>query len=151
MQTFYDILDTLKDQLELDTNVNTVSQGAIDDIDTIKQSMYPLSHIMVNQATIEVNVWRFNVTIFCMDCVDINNDVATDNFRGNDNEQDVLNTQLAVFNRVYAVLTKGANAGQFRIDGNPTCEPFTERFENYLAGWACTFDILIPNVMTYCD
>ena len=81
MQTFYDILDTLKDQLELDTNVNTVSQGAIDDIDIIKQSMYPIAHIMVNQATIEVNVWRFNVTIFCMDVVDINNDLATNSIK----------------------------------------------------------------------
>ena len=35
-------------------------------------------------------------------------------------------------------------------DGNPTCEPFVDRFENKLAGWTMTADILIPNSMTIC-
>lgn len=150
MQAFYDVLDTIKDQLALDVNVTTVTQGAIDDIDLVKQTMYPLSHIMVNSASPERNVWRFNITVFCMDIVDKSKDSTTDIFVGNDNEQDVLNSQLAVIGRLHAVLTKGENAGTFTIDGFPTCEPFTERFSNYLAGWACTFDILMPNVSTKC-
>lgn len=48
------------------------------------------------------------------------------------------------------------NRGDLRNDnyelmGNPTFEPFTERFENDLAGWALTFDILVRNDMTICD
>ena len=38
----------------------------------------------------------------------------------------------------------------FVVDGNPSCEPFTERFENLLAGWTMTFDVLVPNEMTIC-
>ena len=150
MSKVYEVLTTLKTQLEADDFVNTVSQGSIDDIDNIKQTMFPLSHIMINQATIEGSVWRYSITIFCMDIVDKSPISTTDEFVGNDNEMDVLNTQLAVFNRVHEVLVRGANAGTFQMDGNPTCEPFTERFENYLAGWACTFYLLIPNDMSKC-
>ena len=47
-------------------------------------------------------------------------------------------------------ITKGSNKGSYDIISNPVCEPFTERFENYLAGWAITFDLAMPNTMTYC-
>jgi hypothetical protein len=39
---------------------------------------------------------------------------------------------------------------KFQVDGSPTCEPFTELFENKLAGFTMTCDILIPNDMTIC-
>jgi hypothetical protein len=87
-----------------------------------------------------------------MDVVDISKDETTNIFIGNDNEQDVLNTQITILNRVYDKLIRGdyfTNSGI--IDGNPTCEPFIERFENNLAGWTMTFDYLIGNEMTICD
>ena len=92
MTVFYDVIDTIKTQLALDTNVNTVTEGQIDDIDLIKATMFPLSHIMVNNASIEGSTIRVNVTVFCMDVVDISKTSTTDIFIGNDNEQDVLNT-----------------------------------------------------------
>ena len=33
---------------------------------------------------------------------------------------------------------------------NATCEPFTERFDNVLAGWAVTLTIGTKDEMTYC-
>jgi len=33
----------------------------------------------------------------------------------------------------------------YQLDGNPTCVPFSERFENLLAGWTATFDVLLAN------
>jgi hypothetical protein len=87
-----------------------------------------------------------------MDIVDKSKEIETDVFIGNDNEHDVLNTQLAVLNRLLEVLRRGSLSREFyQLDGNVSCEPFTERFENYLAGWTATFDVLIPNTMTACD
>jgi hypothetical protein len=37
------------------------------------------------------------------------------------------------------------------IDGTPNLEPFTDRFENKLAGWAMTFDVIMMSEMTVCD
>lgn len=150
MTGYYNILTTIKEQLEQDDFVNTVTEGDIFEIDLSKQTIFPLSHVMVNNVTRESSVLRFNVTVMCMDIVDKSKEETTDIFRGNDNEQDVLNTQLAVVLRMLEIFDRGENVRTFRIDGDPSIEPFTERFENYLAGWAVTFDILIPNDMTIC-
>ena len=150
--SYYDILNTIKTELQNTNLVTTVSQGDIFRIDLSKQTLFPLSHVMVNNATFEGNVIRYNISIIAMDIVDISKDETTDIFIGNDNEQDVLNTQITMLNRVYEKLTRGdffSNLGI--IDGNPTCEPFIERFENNLAGWTMTFDYLVGNEMTVCN
>lgn len=150
--SYYALLNTIKAELESTNLVNTVTEGDIFRVDLSKQTIFPLSHIMVNNATFENNVIRYNVSIIAMDIVDIAKDETTDIFIGNDNEQDVLNTQITILNRVYDKLIRGdyfLNAGI--IDGNPTCEPFIERFENNLAGWTMTFDYLIGNEMTICN
>jgi hypothetical protein len=86
-----------------------------------------------------------------MDIVDISKNTVTDQFIGNDNEQDVLNTMFAVQNRLYDVLRRGdLYSDNFVTEGNATLEPFAERFENYLAGWTMTLDILMSNSMTIC-
>jgi hypothetical protein len=131
--------------------VNTVTEGDIFKVDLAKQTIFPLAHIMVNTATFEGNVIRFNVSLIAMDIVDISKEESVNSYLGNDNEQDVLNTQLVVLNRAYEVMRRGdLSSDLYQVDGNPTCEPFTERFENLLAGWTMTFDVLIPNEMSIC-
>jgi hypothetical protein len=151
MNGFYTIIDKLKAHLDADIFVNTVSEGDIFKVDLAKQTIFPLAHIMVNTATFEGNVIRFNVSLIAMDIVDISKDEVANIYLGNDNEQDVLNTQLVVLNRAYELMRRGElYRDLFEVDGNPTCEPFTERFENLLAGWTMTFDVLIPNEMSIC-
>jgi len=152
MTGFYNITTAIKNQLLQDRFCNSVTIGDIFEVDLSKQTIFPLSHIIVNNAALENNIWRFNMTVIAMDIVDKTKDLTTDKFRGNDNEHDVLNTQLAVLNRLFEILRRGSLYEEhYQLDGNPTLEPFTERFENYLAGWAGTFDVLIPNDMTACD
>jgi hypothetical protein len=151
MNGFYTIIDKLKAHLDADIFVNTVTEGDIFKVDLAKQTIFPLAHIMVNTATFEGSVIRFNVSLIAMDIVDISKDEVANIYLGNDNEQDVLNTQLVVLNRAYEVMRRGdMYTDLYQVDGNPSCEPFTERFENLLAGWTMTFDVLIPNEMSIC-
>ena len=151
MQAYYNILETIKDSLQSDVNVNTVTTGDIFDVDLAKQTIFPLSHLMVNSATKTGNVYTFNMSVMLMDIVDISNEETTDKFRGNDNETDVLNTQLAVGSRLVEMLARGGlRDDNYELSGTPSFEPFTERFENYLAGWSLNFEINIPNDMTIC-
>lgn len=151
MKGFYDITEALRYHFESDAIVNSVTEGDIFEVDLNKQTIFPLVHVMINNASFETNVVRFNVSLIAMDIVDISKKATTDIFRSNSNEQDVLNTQLEVLNRAYAMMLHGNLWDDgFVVDGNPTCEPFTERFENYLAGWTMTFDVLIPNEVTIC-
>ena len=148
---FYQITETIETQLLSDVNVNTVTTGDIFDIDLSKQSIFPLAHIIVNSVTLQEQVMSFNITVMAMDIVDESKEATTDIFRGNNNEQDVLNTQLAVLNKLIMVLRRGdLYSDKFQLVGDPTLEPFYERFENRLAGYAATMDVIIHNDITIC-
>lgn len=150
MQTFYNIVGKIKTLLEADDFVNTVTKGLRSDIDTQKQNVYPLSHVQINQSSPEGSVWRFNITTFHLDQLNISKNPETDLYIGNDDEDDIFNTQLAVFNRMYEQLRKGSDTATYQMDGNPTCIPVMGEFDQGLTGWECTFEILTPNVMTSC-
>jgi hypothetical protein len=131
--------------------VNTVTTGDIYDIDLSKQSIFPLSHIIINNVTADESILTFNVSVLAMDVVDESKEKTTDIFRGNNNEQDVLNTQLQVINKLIQVLRKGnLYNDQYQLDGNANCEPFYERFENKMAGWSATFNVFVNNDITIC-
>ena len=152
MKGFYQITTTIKDQLYKDAFVNTVSSGDIFEIDLNKQTIFPLSHIIVNNAQYNGNVWVFNISVLCMDVVDFSKTEQTDQFLTNDNEQDVLHTQLMVINRLLEVLRRGSLFDDlYQLQGTPNCEPFVDRFENKIAGWTVTFDVMVSNEMTSCE
>lgn len=152
MKGFYNLTDKLKEALLAEPFVNTVTFGSLDDIDLNKQTIFPLSHIIVNNTTVGSKTLTFNVSILAMDIVDISKEATTDIFVGNDNEQDVLNTQLALLTRIINTLQRGDLYTElYQVEGNVNCEPFVDRFENKLAGWAATFDVVVQNDMTICD
>lgn len=151
MSGYYTLIDTLKALLIASPFVNQVTEGDLYDIDLSKQTIFPLSHIIVNNVSILPNVLKANISIIAMDIVDISKEEPTDLFKDNNNRQDVLNTQLIMLSRIVAQLTNGETfEDNYQLEGEPTCEPFTDRFENLLAGWTMTFDVLIPNEMTSC-
>ena len=148
---FYQITTTIKDNLLNDENVNTVTTGDITKIDLSKQTIYPLSHILVNNVSQEDQVLRFIISVFCMDIVDVSKDETINTFVGNNNEHDVLNTQLAVINKLIETLRSGTlYQSKYQLDGVVSCEPFYDRFENEVAGWVGTMDILIDNDINIC-
>jgi hypothetical protein len=151
MNGFYRVLDTIKDTLQADTNCNTVTYGDITQIDLSKQTIFPLSHIIVNSVRSGENIMTFNLSILAMDIVDVSKDEVTDIFVGNDNEQDVLNTQLTVLNKVIQKLRIGSlYSDKYQVQGDVSLEPFRDRFENQIAGWTATMDIIIENDVNVC-
>ena len=86
-----------------------------------------------------------------MDIVDISKTESVNVFDGNDNLLDVLNSQLAIASKMVTDLRRGdLYSDLVQIDGDALCEPFTDRFENKVAGWTVTFDLIVPNSMTIC-
>lgn len=151
IRSFYLLTQAIKDHLKNDPSVNTVSFGDITEIDLRKQTIFPLAHIMVNSVTNREQVLVYNLSIFVMDVIDVSKTETTDWFVGNDNEQDILNTCLNVLNKLAAVLRKGALfKDKYQLDADVTFEPFVERFDNNLAGFVGTFDILVTNDVDIC-
>ena len=134
-----------------DRNINTVTTGDITQINLRKQDIFPLGHIIINSVTIEEQVLRFNITLLTMDIVNMQKQETIDIFTGNTNEQDILNTQLSVINKIVQVLKRGTlYTNKYQLDGDPVCEPFFDRFENELVGWSANMDIIINNDITIC-
>ena len=151
MQGFYQVTQAIKDQLLTDPNVKSVTTGDITNIDLSKQTIFPLSHMIIGNVNNEDNVLRFSLSILAMDIVNVSKEQTEDIFIGNNNEQDILNTQLAVLNKLVQVLRGGdLHTNKYQLDGTPTFEPFYDRFENEIAGWALTFDVLIQNDISIC-
>ena len=67
---FYLLTETIEQQLLADVNVNTVTTGDIYDIDLSKQSIFPLSHIIINNVSVQESVLNFNISVLAMDVVD---------------------------------------------------------------------------------
>jgi hypothetical protein len=148
---YYLLTQTIKDALLGDINVNTVTEGDLFDVDLSKQSIFPLSHLIINSVTAQENVLRFNISILSMDIVDESKEPTTDIFIGNNNEQDVLNTQLAVLNKLVQTLRRGdLYNSNIELDGDASLEPFVDRFENKVAGWTATFDVFVNNDIEIC-
>ena len=151
MNGFYYAVSTLRDYLKNGGWVNTVTTGDIYEVDLAKQTIYPLVHIIVNNATPKENQLSFNISVLFMDLVDLSKQDNVNIFDNNDNLLDVLNTQLAIASRMITDLRRGELFTELvQLDGDALCEPFTDRFENKVAGWTVTFDLVVPNTMTIC-
>jgi len=148
---YYLVTETIKEQLLNDVNVNTVTTGDIYDVNLNKQDIFPLSHLIINTIIQGEQTLTFNVSIMSMDIVDQSKTETQDVFIGNNNLQDILNTQLAVLNKFVQVARMGTLfTQQYQVDSDVTLEPFYDRFENQLAGWTATFDIVIYNDIRIC-
>jgi hypothetical protein len=73
-------------------------------------------------------------------------------FRQDDtNLIDVYNTQLQIANALISHLNRGdLYRDMFQLVGEPTLEPFKDRFENELAGWSVDITIEVPNNFSIC-
>tara|TARA_R100000951_G_scaffold33257_1_gene28214 strand:+ start:925 stop:1395 length:471 start_codon:yes stop_codon:yes gene_type:complete len=148
---FYQLTETIKEQLLEDKNINTVTTGDITDVNLNKQDIFPMGHIIVNSVVDQEQVLRFNITVLAMDIVDQSKELTIDRFKGNANEQDILNTQLSVLNKLIQRLRMGdLYRDMYQLQSDPTLEPFYDRFENQLAGWSANMEVVIYNDIYIC-
>tara|TARA_R110000744_G_scaffold66219_5_gene135331 strand:+ start:204 stop:674 length:471 start_codon:yes stop_codon:yes gene_type:complete len=148
---FYQLTETIKTALLEDKDIETVSTGDITDVNLNKQDIFPLGHIIINSVIDEEQVLRFNISILACDIVNQSKELTVDRFTGNDNVQDILNTQLAVLNKLIQRLRMGnLYTEMYQLEGSPSLTPFYDRFENQLAGWTATMDIMIYNDIYIC-
>ena len=151
MKGFYNVLETIKTQLLSSKFCNTVTYGDIRDVDLAKKTVFPLSHFIVDSAQYGENTITFSINLLCMDLVDISKTSTIDHFTGNDNEQDVLNTQLqVVVNLLDALKIGNLYTTKYQLINEPSIEPFTKRFENLMAGWAVNIVVEVVNDNSIC-
>lgn len=147
MRAVYEVLDKIKDKLRQSPNIQTVSFGDIMEVDLNKTTIYPLAHIGMGDVSFQEHTLRINLNLLLLDIVDDNRDPSTeDEFYGNNNLQDILNTLLAEANILVSDLRRGSAYDElFEVESNISAEPFLDRFENQLAGWSLNIAVSFPN------
>jgi len=152
MNHVYDILDVLKDELRSHPSVNTVTYGDISELDLDKTTMFPLSHLLLDNASYGERTITFRIKVLCADVVDYNQTVSSfDEFYGNDNLHDVMNTQFQVINSLIMKLMRGdLFKANYSVSTTPVAEPFKEKYGNVLAGWTTELEIEVPNGVSIC-
>ena len=145
---YYEMLDTMKETLEANPLINTVSYGNIYDAANDKTTSFPLAHFKVNDAELTDNTFIFDMTLFICDLIDVSKEDATDKFRGNKNTMDVHNSTLASLSDAMLMFRrKGAMESGYALVGNPVMETFTHRFNADTAGWYADFRVEVTQRM----
>lgn len=147
MTEVYSILEEIKESISENGITNTVTHGNITDIDLDKTTMFPLAHIVMREVDFEEHTINFSLRIMCLDIIDYEKTKTDEDlFYGNNNLQDVLNTQLQVANLVVSSLRRGVlHNSLYQLDGSPKATILREVFENELAGWGLEVNIQVPN------
>lgn len=154
-QALYASIERLRNKLLEHPAVNTVTTGDLSEVDLDKQTMFPLAHIIINEASFTSTIINFDVSVLVMDIVQKDREsIAGEEpqiYEG-DNELYVLNNCLNVGNHLTDALFNGS-----LYDGNAyverstvTAEPFRDRFENIVAGFAFNFTLTIRNNIDRC-
>ena len=149
MTSFYDVIKSIKTYLQGNNSVSTVTFGDLLEVDLNKQTIFPLSHLTVRDVSFSDHTMTFTVNVMALDIVEEtkeNDKEQIEPFYGNNNKQDVLNTQLMVLNGLQSSLRRGGLFQQdFIVDNNLTASLVEERFENLLVGWEMDVTVEVPN------
>jgi|TARA_E500000178_G_scaffold350119_1_gene408411 hypothetical protein len=147
MRQVYTVLDKIKEILRANGITKTVTFGDITQVDLNKTSIFPLAHVIFGNVTFQDRIMSASIRILCLDVVDVTKEKQDEDMMfGNNNLQDILNTQLQVINDIQQEMRRGsAFSDNFQITTNVVAEPFLDNFENQLAGWGMTVNIEVPN------
>lgn len=134
----------LKQLAEADNQVNKVMKSA----DLNKEILFPLVNIDIQSGGFtNGSVILFNIELSCFDIRDINKEIITDDFWGNDNEVDNHNLAIAVLNRMWLKLYKDFADNNITSSENPTFELGSFEGAKLLDGARLTFTIEVPNTI----
>ena len=154
MTNIYDLITEIKSFLRANPIVNTVTFGDISEVDLNKTTIYPLTHFMLGNTTVTNNTLQITISVLFLDIVDYTkefNSTDAGDRQDDTNIVDVYNTQLQIANDLISHLKRGDLYREaYQLIGNPVCEPFRDRFENELAGWAVDLNIEVPNNFSVC-
>ena len=144
--SYFKLINGIKDLLNTDIRIKTITEGYISDIDAYKLNIPTMAHIVVDGGSTLENLNTYNVVISVLDIVVENNNLTVDKFIGNDNRQEVYNETDNIIRRFYMMFKRNAEGQDIFIDGAPTFDKVEEyETENRLAGWDLTFTVGVPN------
>jgi hypothetical protein len=152
---YYNILDYFKTIMKNHPSLNFVSQGDMFSIDTKEFPAYPLGNISISKADFLEKEIVYTCQLTIADKVKDKNNESTGTanlltipYQGTDDTVDIHANTLSIVNDLISFTRTGVNA--FDFSGNPSAQPFKDNFDNGLAGWVITFNLVVFNSADTC-
>jgi hypothetical protein len=152
---YYNVLNYFKTIMKNHPSIQSVTYGDIDSIDDKQYPEYPLGNVLITDSRFEVSTTTFTVQLTLADKQKNKNDesIGADNsqtipFYGVDDMVDIHANTLAILNDLTAYTQRGVQG--FEVNGDIVCQPFSDRFNNGLAGWVATFELTTHNDKNRC-
>jgi hypothetical protein len=148
MKTFKSVVEQFEAICVAHKQLNSFTFGDIFEVDLSNEMNFAKAHLIEQPAAINNRDFVFTFDLLVMDLV------AADG----SNQTDVLNDTFLILSDVYrefkngiAKATSPMTSRDYVVSDNITCEPFTDRFENLLAGWKGTISITVPSHNNACN
>jgi hypothetical protein len=135
----YNVLAKVREILEDDALITTVTDGDLFEVDLSKQTIFPLAHFMLGNVTQSDYTISFELSVMFADIIE----------EDDSNYRDVWNRTLTSARLFVETLRRG-DLDNFEIDGDVVHEPFRDRFTNKLGGFMTTVNIIVPNETAIC-
>ena len=153
---YYNTLNYFKTIMKNHPSIAKVTQGDIFQFDATEFPQYPIGNVLITLANFGSNITDYNVQLIVADKVKtMRDDVGTAStnkqivpFDGTDDVVDIHANTLSILNDLTAY-TQKSNYGM-EINGDISCTPFADRFNNGLAGWSAEFTLTVHNDRNRC-
>ena len=148
MKSLLNLTNAIKDELTNNKLINSVTFGNIDEVELLKQDIYPLAHVGISTGTIGDSTSDIEVSILFLDIVDVSDDNEAE---FNDSEMYRLNSMLAAATKTTQELKRGNLYEQgYQVEDDAEIEFFSDRFEDKLAGVGLDLTVTIQNNVDLC-
>lgn len=144
MNQLSELYKYFKQLADADDLVNKVMKSA----DLNKETIFPLVNIDIQGgAFTNGSTINFNVELSCFNIRDINKEIITDDFWGQDDEVDNHNLALAVLNRMWLTMYTDFEKTNLTASENPAFELGSFEGSKLLDGARLTFTVETPNTI----
>ena len=148
MKSLFALTDAIKNELDSNVLLNSVTYGDVDEIELLKSNRYPLAHVGISTGTISDATSEINLSVIFIQQVD---DVKEQEDSFNDSELYAQNNMLSAATRLVQVLKRGDLYQQgFQLNEDATLEFFGDRFTDRVAGVTVDMTVTIKNQASIC-
>jgi len=152
---YYNALDYFKTIMSNHPSIAQVSQGDIFQLDDVEFPYYPLGNIIITQAKFDKSKTIYSCQLTVADKVKLKNNESvgayneqTVPYLGVDDTVDIHANTLSIINDLLSYTQYSVQA--FDIDSQITLTAFKDKFDNGLAGWVASFELISHNDRPRC-
>jgi hypothetical protein len=152
---YYNVLNYFRTIMNNHPSIAAVSYGDINEMDNTQYQFYPIGNVLITDTSFGTNTTNYTVQLTIADKQKNKNNESEGErneqvvpFYGVDDMVDIHANTLSIMNDLTAYTQRGVVG--FEVNGDITCQPFSDRFNNGLAGWVSTFELTTHNDKNRC-